>query len=96
MEYLVAYDISTQSSEGQSRLRRVAKVMEAYGQRVQGSLFECILLPEQMVLLRRDLDRTIDHDADSVRIYRLREPHSKYTLLLGQQIEFDIRDPMVL
>ena len=96
MEFLVVYDVSTSAPTGQTRLKRVAKVMEAYGQRVQQSVFECILAPEQMVLLQHDLDQIIDKATDSVRIYRLREPHKRYTRLMGRQIRFDIRDPLVL
>ena len=96
MEFLVAYDVSTTTPQGRARLRRVAKVMEAYGQRVQKSVFECILLPEQIVLLQHDLNQTIDKQHDSVRIYRLREPHSQHTHLIGKQHKHDIRDPLVL
>ena len=96
MEILVVYDVSTSEPEGQRRLRRVAKIMEAYGQRVQKSVFECILAPEQMELLHADLDLAINKDEDSIRIYRLREPHGRHTLVMGQQQQYDIRDPLVI
>lgn len=96
MEYLVVYDVSTTDPEGQKRLRRVAKVMEAYGQRVQNSVFECILAPEQVTLLKYDLDRTINKTRDSIRIYRLRTPHNRHTYLMGRQKEYDIREPLVI
>ena len=41
MMIIVAYDVSTETKEGRRRLRRVAKVCESTGQRVQKSLFEC-------------------------------------------------------
>ena len=96
MEVLVVYDVSTETPSGQSRLRRVAKICEAYGQRVQKSVFECILAPEQMTLLQHDLDGVIDKLEDSIRIYRLREPQGRHTLIMGRQQQFDIRDPLVL
>ena len=96
MELLVVYDVSTDTREGRSRLRRVAKICEGYGQRVQKSVFECIVAPEQEVLLRHDLEEAMDQEEDSVRIYRLREPHSRYTYLAGRQPRFDVRDPMIL
>lgn len=96
MEFLVVYDVSTETPAGRARLRRVAKICEAYGQRVQKSVFECLLAPEQMVLLQHDLREAIDVRRDSVRIYRLREPHGRYTHLMGRQPRFDIRDPLVL
>ena len=96
MEVLVVYDVSTERSAGQARLRRVAKICEAYGQRVQKSVFECVLAPEQVALLQHDLEAAIDNEADSVRIYRLRDPHHKHTLTIGRKPLFDIRDPLVL
>ena len=96
MELLVVYDVSTKTSAGRARLRRVAKICEAYGQRVQKSVFECLLAPEQVVLLQHDLNEAINKKEDSIRIYRLREPHGQYTFMLGRQPQFDIRDPLVL
>lgn len=96
MELLVVYDVSTETAAGRARLRRVAKICEAYGQRVQKSVFECLLAPEQVVLLKHDLERVINMQTDSIRIYRLREPHRQYTFLMGQQPRFDIRDPLVI
>ena len=40
MEILVTYDVNTETAEGRRRLRRVAKVCERFGQRVQFSVFE--------------------------------------------------------
>ena len=96
MELLVVYDVATETSAGQARLRRVAKICEAYGQRVQKSVFECVLAPEQVPLLQHDLEEMINKQEDSIRIYRLREPHDKYTYMVGRQPRFDIRDPLVL
>lgn len=96
MELLVVYDVSTGTSAGRARLRRVAQICEAYGQRVQKSVFECVLPPEQVELLQHDIEATIDKQEDSIRIYRLREPHSRHTYMAGRQPRFDIRDPLVL
>ena len=96
MELLVVYDVSTETAEGRGRLRRVAKICEAYGQRVQKSVFECILAPEQEPLLQHALEDVIDIKEDSIRIYRLREPHRRYTYKVGRQPKFDIRDPLVV
>lgn len=96
MELLVVYDVATESAAGQARLRRVAKVCEAYGQRVQKSVFECVLAPEQVELLQHDLKEAIDTRRDSIRIYRLREPHERHTFVVGRQPRFDIRDPLIL
>ncbi len=96
MELLVVYDVSTETPAGAARLQRVARICQAYGQRVQKSVFECILAPEQAELLRHDLLEEIDPAKDSIRIYRLREPHQRFTFIAGRRPEFDLRGPLVL
>ncbi len=96
MEVLVAYDVATDTAVGRARLRQVAKVCEAYGQRVQKSVFECVLNAGQMEQLRHRLRKEANLDEDSVRIYRLREPRGRYLQIMGRQPDFDIRDPLVL
>lgn len=95
MELLVAYDIATTTTSGQLRLRKVAQICQSYGQRVQYSVFECVVNAAQAELLRRDLLDAINPKTDSIRIYRLREPHSKHTWLAGRQREYDIRGPLI-
>jgi CRISPR-associated protein Cas2 len=95
MEILVTYDVSTESAEGRSRLRRVAKVCEAYGQRVQKSVFECIVNSMELELLVHELTSIIDLKEDSLRIYRLREPYRQYVQVLGKKPRFDLREPLV-
>ncbi len=92
----MAYDVSTDSAAGRKRLRRVAHVCEAYGQRVQQSVFECILNDMQLELLIHRLTREIDPDENSLRIYRLLEPRERYTRVVGQTVTHDLRDPLVL
>ena len=71
MMVLVAYDVSTESPGGKSRLRRVAKQCTNYGQRVQNSLFECLLEPAQFTMLRGKLEKIINPEVDSLRYYFL-------------------------
>lgn len=96
MEVLVAYDVATDTAAGRARLRQVAKVCEAYGQRVQKSVFECVLSDAQLEQLAHRLCRIIDVDSDSLRIYRLREPRMRFVRVLGRPIADDIREPLVL
>lgn len=96
MEVLVAYDVSTDTAAGRRRLRRVAKVCEGHGQRVQKSVFECVLNPAEMEQLKHRLRREVNPEEDSLRIYRLREPRDRYLRVIGRQPEFDLRDPLVL
>jgi len=71
MYVIVTYDVSTISSGGQRRLRRVAKTCENYGQRVQNSVFECLVDPAQWTLLRSQLVKLIDEEKDGLRFYFL-------------------------
>jgi CRISPR-associated protein Cas2 len=71
MELLVTYDVGTTDVDGQRRLRRVAKVCEGFGHRVQKSVFEVVCEPAQYALLQYELLDVIDSRRDSMRIYRL-------------------------
>lgn len=96
MEILVVYDIATVSQDGQRRLRKVAQLCQAYGQRVQKSVFECIVNDGQAEQLRHQLLGVMDQAEDSLRIYRLREPRARFTFVAGQRPRFDLRDPLVV
>lgn len=71
MMVLVTYDVATAGAEGQARLRRVAKICQNYGQRVQDSVFECLVDPAQFVKLKRELLNVMDEKEDSLRFYFL-------------------------
>lgn len=71
MLVLITYDVNTEDAKGKSRLRKVAKQCVNYGQRVQNSVFECILDPAQCKLLKAHLLKIIDPEKDSLRFYNL-------------------------
>lgn len=71
MLVLVTYDVSTVDKAGRSRLRRIAKACEDYGQRVQNSVFECHLEKKHWVLLRDKLLSEMKDTQDSLRFYFL-------------------------
>ncbi len=71
MLVLVSYDVKTSDPGGTKRLRRVAKACKDYGQRVQFSVFECLVDPAQWTVLRQRLIDEIDPRADSLRFYFL-------------------------
>lgn len=71
MMVLVAYDVQTEDKAGQRRLRRVAKLCQNFGQRVQFSVFECLVDPAQWINLRTKLVAEIDPKKDSLRFYFL-------------------------
>lgn len=71
MLVLITYDVSTQDAAGRNRLRKVAKECVNYGQRVQNSVFECLLDASQMLILKDKLLSLIDEKEDSLRFYYL-------------------------
>ncbi len=71
MLVLITYDVNTEDAAGRKRLRRVAKQCVNYGQRVQNSVFECLVDPAQYKLLQAKLLEIIDPAKDSLRFYQL-------------------------
>lgn len=71
MLVLVTYDVNTEDAAGRKRLRQVAKQCVNYGQRVQNSVFECLVDPAQYKLLQARLLEIIDPEKDSLRFYQL-------------------------
>ena len=68
---LITYDVNTETEAGKRRLRQVAKKCVNYGQRVQNSVFECLLDPAQFAQLKNDLQSIVDPEKDSLRYYFL-------------------------
>lgn len=89
MMVLVAYDVNTETSEGKRRLRQVAKICENYGQRVQNSLFECLVDPAQWVGLRSRLSQATDLNSDSLRFYFLGSNWRRRVEHLGAKPTYD-------
>ena len=71
MMVLISYDVNTQSAEGRKRLRQIAKQCVNYGQRVQNSVFECVLDAAQCRQLQHKLRGIMDENKDSLRFYYL-------------------------
>ena len=69
---------------------------EGYGQRVQKSVFECMVNAGEFEQMRHKLRLEVDDKQDSLRIYRLREPRERYLEVIGREMAFDIHDPLVL
>ena len=96
MYILVTYDVSTVEKAGQKRLRKVAKTCLDYGQRVQYSIFECLVDPAQMVELRNKLLDIINTDTDSVRIYHLGKNWEQKVEHHGKNDDYNINAPLIL
>lgn len=71
MLVIVCYDVNTETREGRKRLRRVARVCEGVGQRVQKSVFECQVDLAKMEDLERCLLAEIKAEEDNLRLYRM-------------------------
>lgn len=95
MWIVVTYDVATESSEGRSRLRRVALVCQDYGQRVQKSVFECTVSQAQYERLRNRLLKVIKTSEDSLRFYRMQDPRSKYVDEYGTIGVIDFKEPLL-
>jgi len=95
MMVLVSYDVATTDNEGQRRLRRVAKICKNYGQRVQYSVFECLVDPAQWTMLRRSLEEGINPAEDSLRFYFLGNNWRKRVEHVGAKASFDQEGPLI-
>ena len=96
MYVLITYDVDTTSHEGQRRLRRVAKECVNYGQRVQNSVFECLITEAQFVGLRASLASIIDDSLDSIRFYFLGNKWQRKIDTIGRQTSFDLTDTLII
>ncbi|OPY12367.1 MAG: CRISPR-associated endoribonuclease Cas2 [Syntrophus sp. PtaB.Bin138] len=96
MMVLVSYDVSTMTSEGQKRLRRVARVCKSYGQRVQYSVFECVVDPAQWTKVRQRLIDEIVPTEDSLRFYFLGANWQKRVEHVGAKPSFDQEGPLIV
>lgn len=93
---LITYDVSTETSAGRKRLRRVAKTCLNYGQRVQKSVFECQVNTMEMARLKEHLLQEIDESEDSLRIYRIIEPLEKNREQFGTTRSTDFEDTLIV
>ncbi|MFM1652543.1 CRISPR-associated endonuclease Cas2 [Brevibacillus sp. B_LB10_24] len=96
MLVLITYDVSTMNSEGQKRLRKVSKICQDYGQRVQNSVFECIVDTTQFAVLKMKLLDVIDQNQDSLRFYQLGNHYRNKVEHIGIKESIDLEGPLIL
>ncbi len=96
MLVLITYDVSTQDAAGKSRLRKVAKECVNYGQRVQNSVFECILDASQLLLLKDRLVSLINLNEDSLRFYYLGNNYQTKTEHFGSKTSYDAEGTLMI
>ena len=96
MLVLITYDVDTTTKAGEKRLRKVAKECVNYGQRVQNSVFECLLAEAQLVNLKTILSSIINDTTDSIRIYHLGSNWQRKIETLGKITSFDPTDTLIV
>lgn len=96
MMVLVAYDVATDGPAGPRRLRRVADICENYGQRVQKSVFECLVDPAQWTVFRQALIEEIEPEEDSLRFYFLGQNWKRRVEHVGANPGCDPEGPLIV
>lgn len=96
MMVLVTYDVNTETAAGKKRLYLVAKQCKNYGQRVQNSVFECLVEPAQITLLKSKLEKIIDPEKDSIRYYYLGDEWRSRVEHKGAKKSIDLEGPLIV
>lgn len=96
MMVLITYDVNTEDSAGRKRLRQIAKQCVNYGQRVQNSVFECLVDPTQCKILRHKLCEIMDSEKDSLRFYYLGNKYKTKIEHFGVKSGYDIEGALIL
>lgn len=92
---LITYDVATSTQGGSKRLRKVAKKCQDYGQRVQHSVFECVVDATQFVQLKKELVDLIDQEVDSLRIYKMGTNYKHKVEHIGAKESLSIEDALI-
>ncbi|MBT9449742.1 CRISPR-associated endonuclease Cas2 [Akkermansia glycaniphila] len=96
MFVIISYDVATATRTGARRLRRIARICENYGQRVQNSVFECKIPPNLFVSVKQQLLETMDPEEDSLRFYFLGKDDEGKILHVGAKKSYDIDGPLII
>ena len=96
MFVLITYDVSTQSVGGKRRLRKVAKICENYGQRVQNSVFECVVDSVLLQKIKKEINQVIDKNEDSIRYYNLGKKGADKVEHIGVKTSFNVEDVLII
>lgn len=95
MMVLITYDVNTETLAGQKRLRKVAKICQNYGQRVQNSVFECIIDTAQLKELQARLESLMNKEKDSIRYYYLGDNWRKRVEHVGAKDSLDLDGTLI-
>lgn len=95
MMLVITYDVNTTTAAGQKRLRKVAKLCERYGMRVQNSVFEVLVDAAQFIVLKQELLQAIHLEQDSVRFYRLGNSYEHKIEMIGKKPLVQAGEPLI-
>ena len=95
MMVLITYDVNTETLAGQKRLRKVAKACQNYGQRVQNSVFECVIDPARLKQLQYTLTSLMDVEKDSIRFYYLGDDWHNRVEHVGAKASLDLEGTLI-
>lgn len=96
MLVLITYDVNTETAAGKNRLKKVAKICVNYGQRVQNSVFECVMDSALCCTVKHKLKQTINPEKDSLRFYYLGDHYKTKIEHFGAKPAFNVEDPLIV
>mgnify|MGYP000976655704 CR=1 FL=1 len=96
MMVLITYDVNTISEDGNKRLRKVSKECLNYGQRVQNSVFECVLPEAEFIKLQSKIESIINPELDSIRFYFLGKNWKRRIITLGRITSYDVTSELII
>ncbi|HPS52135.1 MAG TPA: CRISPR-associated endonuclease Cas2 [Phycisphaerae bacterium] len=96
MLVLITYDVNVQTAEGKKRLRHIARLCQNHGQRVQNSVFECLVSPAMWVELKNSLQKEIDAQTDSLRYYFLGKNWHRRVEHFGAKPSYDPQGTLII
>jgi CRISPR-associated protein Cas2 len=96
MLVLITYDVNTQTESGRKRLRKVARECVNYGQRVQNSVFECVMDSAKCREVKNILEKIIDKEKDSIRFYYLGNNYKNKVEHIGVNRSYDVEAPLII
>lgn len=96
MLVLITYDVNAETPDGRKRLRKISKQCLNYGQRVQNSVFECLLDAAQCKMLKAKLCSIIDDKKDSLRFYYLGNCYKNKIEHFGCKTTYLPEEPFIL
>jgi len=96
MFVVITYDVNTETAEGKRRLRNVSKQCQNYGQRVQNSVFECLIDYGTFLQLKKKLEAIIDKNTDSLRYYNLGKKWDTKVEHVGAKPGYNPEGPIIL